>query len=97
MIDDVNPSRSLLCEAEQRSLMRSKNDSSQARSNDSSRSKNDSSRGASKRRSPPTVGSIRGVAKKAWAAPISNVFFNLIPEEKSNEALMIFIDLTYLT
>ena len=38
LIDDVNPSRSLLCEAEQRSM----------------RSKNDSSRGASKRRSPPT-------------------------------------------
>ena len=28
LIDDVNPSRSLLCEAKQRLLMRSKNDSS---------------------------------------------------------------------
>ena len=39
LIEDVNPSRSLLCEAKQRSSMRSKNESS---------------RGASKQRSPST-------------------------------------------
>ena len=31
------------------------------------------------------VRGVRGKAKKAWTAPISNVSFNLIPEEKSYE------------
>ena len=30
-----------------------------------------------------TVRGVRGKAHKAWTAPISNVFFNLIPDEKS--------------
>ena len=29
------------------------------------------------------VRDVSGKAKKAWTAPISNVSFNLIPEEKS--------------
>ena len=31
------------------------------------------------------VRGVRGKAKKAWTAPISNVSFNLIPNEKSFE------------
>ena len=31
------------------------------------------------------VRGVRGKAKKAWTAPISNVSFNLIPEERSYE------------
>ena len=38
------------------------------------------------------VRGVRGKAKKAWTAPISNVSFNLIPEEKSYEGLLMIYD-----
>ena len=65
LIDDVNPSRSLLCETEQRTLMRSKNDCS---------------RGASKRRSPPTAHAIVLLRRNTSAAFLSLLLsFEIIP------------------
>ena len=36
------------------------------------------------------VRGVRGKANKAWTAPISNVSFNLIPDERSYEGQLMF-------